>query len=183
VARAARAELAQAKGGHQDATPFARALLLERVAWASAKANDRRSCELALSAVDEEFSRGPRDSDPDWLYWLNQQEVEVMAGRCYTELREPSRAAALLTSAIGDYDQSLIRENALYLSWLAEDYAQLEDVDQAADLGTRVAELASRTNSARATDRLEHIADLLAPYRESAAAQQFFEAYSSVGAV
>jgi hypothetical protein len=169
------------QGGQRDATPYARALLLERVAWASAKANDRQSCERALSAVDEEFSRGTRDSDPDWLYWLNQQEVEVMAGRCYTELRKPSRAASLLTTAIGGYDQSLIRENALYMSWLAEDYAQLEDIDQAADLGTRVAELASRTSSARTRERLNHIAELLSPYRESAAAQEFFEAYSSVG--
>jgi hypothetical protein len=115
------------------------------------------------------------------LYWLNREEVEVMAGRCYTELHDPSKAATLLTSAIGSYDQALIRENALYLSWLADDYVQLDDIDQAANLGTQVAELASRTNSARTTDRLEHVASLLVPYQASAPVREFFEAYSSVG--
>lgn len=171
------------QGGRQDATPVGLALLLERVAWASAKANDLHSCERALGEVDEAFSAGPRDNDPDWLYWLNREEVGVMAGRCYTELHKPGRAADLLTSAIGNYDQALIRENALYLSWLAEDYVQLDDIDQAASLGTRVAELASRTNSARATDRLKHIADLLHPYQASAPVREFFEAYSSSGDV
>lgn len=75
----------------------------------------------------------------------------------------------------------LIRENALYLSWLADDFVQLDDIDQAASLGTRLAELASRTNSARATDRLEHVARLLVPYQSSAPVREFFEAYSSVG--
>jgi hypothetical protein len=169
------------QGGQHGATPIARALLLERVAWASAKANDIHGCERALGAVDEAFTAGPRDNDPDWLYWLNREEVEVMSGRCYTELRKPGQAVNLLTAAIGNYDQALIRENALYLSWLAEDYVQLNDIDQAASLGTRVAELASRTDSARAAERLKHVAGLLVPYQVSPPVREFFEAYSSVG--
>jgi hypothetical protein len=72
--------------------------------------------------VEESFSSGTRDDDPDWIYWLNREEVDVMAGRCYTELHQPARAEALLRNALGQYDQALVRENALYLSWLAEDY-------------------------------------------------------------
>jgi tetratricopeptide (TPR) repeat protein len=168
------------QGGKRNATPLARALLLERVAWASAKVNDTHSCERALGEVDKAFSEGPRDNDPDWLYWLNREEVEVMAGRCYTELHKPDRAVTMLTSAIGNYDQALIRENALYLSWLAEDYVQLGDIDQAASLGKRVAELAGHTKSARATDRLRHVSSLLVPYQASPTVREFFESYSSV---
>lgn len=92
------------QGGQRDATPVTRALLLERVAWASAKSGDLRSCERALGSVDENFSSGPRDNYPDWVYWLNREEIDVMAGRCYTELRKPAKAEPLLRNAIEQYN-------------------------------------------------------------------------------
>jgi hypothetical protein len=167
------------QGGHREATPVTRALLLERVAWACARSGDLRSCERALGSVEENFSSGPRDNDPDWVYWLNREEVDVMAGRCYTELRQPAKAEILLRNALGRYDQALIRENALYLSWLAEDYVQLGDIDQAADIATSMAALTSHTNSARTDNRLRHVAKQLAPYRNASAAREFFDAYES----
>lgn len=167
------------QGGKHNATPITRALLLERVAWASAKTNDSRACEQTLGEVEESYSSGPRDNDPDWVYWLSQEEIDVMAGRCFTELRKPDQGVTLLTNAIGSYNQALIRENALYLSWLAEDFIQLNDVDQAADLGIHIAQLASRTNSARAKGRLQHVAGLLTPHQASTPVKEFFDAYSS----
>jgi hypothetical protein len=68
------------KGAEYDATPVTRALLLERVAWSAAKAGDLRDCERALGLVEECFSAGARDDDPDWVYWLNREEIDVMAG-------------------------------------------------------------------------------------------------------
>jgi tetratricopeptide (TPR) repeat protein len=168
------------RGGERNATPITRTLLLERVAWASAKTGDLRSCERALGEVEDIFSAGPRDNDPDWVYWMNREEVDVMAGRCYTELGKPGKAVALLTDAIGNYDQTLIRENALYLSWLAEDFVQLHDLDQASDLGIHMAQLVSRTKSARAKNRLDHVAALLTPNQASAPVKEFLDAYSSV---
>ena len=54
----------------------------------------------ALGMIEESFAAGANDNDPDWVYWLNREEIDVMAGRCYTELRNPGRAVSLLTSAI-----------------------------------------------------------------------------------
>lgn len=168
------------QGGQRDATPVTRALLLERVAWASARSGDLRSCEHALGSVEESFSSGPRDNDPDWVYWLNREEVDVMAGRCYTELGKPAKAEPLLRNAIGQYNQALVRENALYLSWLAEDYVQLGDIDQAANLAMRIAALAEHTDSTRADTRLRHVAKRLSPYRSTPAVADFFDAYASL---
>jgi hypothetical protein len=165
------------QGAQHDASPIARALLLERVAWASAKSGDLRACERTLGPVEDALSEGPRDNDPDWLYWLNREEIDVMAGRCYTELGKPGRAEHLLREAIGRYDQTLIRENLLYLSWLAEDYVQLGEVEHAADMATRIAILAGRTNSARADTRLRFLAGRLEPYRSSAIVADFFDAH------
>jgi hypothetical protein len=60
--------------------------------------------------VEESFSAGPRDNHPDWVYWLNREEIDVMAGRCYTELHQPTKAETLLRNALGRYDQALVRE-------------------------------------------------------------------------
>ena len=166
-------------GAWHDATPIARALFLERVAWAAAKSDDLGACERALGQVEDAFLSGTRDDDPDWVYWLNHEEIDVMAGRCYTELRQPSKAENLLTGAIARYDQTLIRENSLYLSWLAEDYVQLGDVDQAAEIASRMAALAARTNSARTDTRLRYIASQLAPYKDTASVADFFDAYET----
>jgi hypothetical protein len=90
-----------------------------------------------------------------------------MAGRCYTELGRPAQAEQFLTAAIGRYDQTLIRENSLYLSWLAEDYVQLGEVEHAADMATRMAILT----------RLRFLAGRLEPYRANGRVADFFDAY------
>jgi tetratricopeptide (TPR) repeat protein len=167
------------QGGRHDATPVTRALLLERVAWAAARSGDLRDCERTLGMVEESYSAGPSDNDPDWVYWLNREEIDIMAGRCYTELGNPRRAESLLTSAIARYDQALVRENSLYLSWLAEDYAQLGEIEHAAGIATQMAALAAGTNSARTDTRLRYIASQLGPYRGTASVAEFFDAYQS----
>jgi len=167
------------QGGEREATPITQALLLERVAWATARSGDLRACERTLGLVEDCFSKGSADSDPDWVYWLNREEIDVMAGRCYTELRRADRAETLLANAIARYNQALIRENSLYLSWLAEDYVQLGEIDHAADIATRIAALAVRTNSARTDNRLRYIAKLLGPYRGTASVADFYNFYQA----
>lgn len=63
--------------------------------------------------------------------------------------------------------------------WLAEDYVQLGDVDQAAEIASRMAALAARTNSARTDTRLRHIASQLAPYKDTASVADLFDAYET----
>jgi hypothetical protein len=168
------------QGGRSDASPLARALLLERVAWSAAKSGDSRECERALGMVEDSFSAGRRDDDPDWLYWLNREEIDVMAGRCYTELRKPGRAESLLTGAMARYDPALVRENSLYLSWLAEAYIQLGEIEHAAGIALQMAALAARTSSARTDTRLRHLAKQFAPYRGTASVAEFFDEYQSI---
>jgi hypothetical protein len=171
------------QGARHDATPVTRALLLERVAWAAARSGDLRDCEQTLGMVEERFSAGPNDQDPDWLYWLNREEVDVMAGRCYTELKQPARAEALLTGAMARYGPEFVRENSLYLSWLAEDYVQLGEIEHAAGIATQIAALAAHTKSARIDARLRYLAGQLAPYRGTASVADFFDAYQSAAAL
>ena len=86
-------------GARHSATATTKALLLERVAWADAKSGDLVSCERALGQVEENFDHAKPEDDPDWVYWLNREEIDVMAGRCFTELKQPARAEPLLRTA------------------------------------------------------------------------------------
>lgn len=164
-------------GARHSATATTKALLLERVAWADAKSGDLVSCERALGQVEDNFSHAKPEDDPDWVYWLNREEIDVMAGRCFTELKQPARAEPLLRIATSGYDNTLVRENSLYLSWLAEVYILLTEIDLAADTATRVLELGSRANSARTDERLRHLATLLRRYKDVQAVAGFIDQY------
>lgn len=95
-------------GARHSATGTTRALLLERIAWADAKSGDLVSCERALGQVDDNFDHAKPEDDPDWVYWLSREEIDVMAGRCYTELKQPGRAEALLRNATSSYNNALV---------------------------------------------------------------------------
>jgi transcriptional regulator with XRE-family HTH domain len=164
-------------GGRHDATATTRALLLERVAWADAKSGDLANCERMLGLVEENFSHTNPENDPDWVYWLNREEIDVMAGRCYTELKKPAKAEPLLRDAISGYDDTHIRENALYLSWLAEDHILLGDIDAAVGISTQVLDLRSRADSVRTDERLRHLVKLLRRYKDVQGVAEFIDRY------
>jgi hypothetical protein len=166
-------------GARHSATATTKALLLERVAWGDAKSGDLANCQRSLGLVEEHFSHAQPENDPDWVYWLNKQEIDVMAGRCYTELKQPKLAEPLLKQATTHYDHSLIREDSLYLSWLAEDYILLNEIEQASEIATQVLDLAARANSARTDERLRHLARQLKRYRDVPAASRFLEQYKN----
>jgi transcriptional regulator with XRE-family HTH domain len=168
-------------GGRRDATATTKALLLERVAWADARSGDLANCERTLSQVDENFSHAKPEDDPDWVYWLNSTEIDVMAGRCYTELKLAAKAEPLLRDAVSGYDDTHIRENALYLSWLAEDYILLNEIDAGSEIATQVLELKSLANSVRKDERLRHLAKLLRRYRDVQGAADFLDRYKESG--
>lgn len=148
--------------GTRNATPTVQALLLERVAWASARARDREGSRRALDAVDDSYEqRAAGIGEPEWVYWLDRKEINVMAGRCLIELGDPVQAEPLLSAAIAAYTLDHTREIALYQTWLAESYAR----SGVADAGWATIELARKSargvNSARLNRRIAEVERLL----------------------
>jgi len=160
-------------GAQQQATPTTRALLKERVAWANARAGDRRQAERALAAVEAHYEHRDPADDPEWVYWLNEAEISVMAGRCYVELGAPGRAVPLLSGALAHYDERMTRERALYTSWLAEAQIMLGNVDEAVGTATTALELTAQITSARADARLRLLRHRLKPYHTVPAVADF----------
>ncbi|MFF0488915.1 helix-turn-helix domain-containing protein [Nocardia sp. NPDC004068] len=148
-----------AVAGARDATPVTRALLWERVAWASARARDTDSARRALDTVDDAYDdRKAEVPEPDWVYWLNRDEIDIMAARCFVELGDGSTAQPLLTRAIDAYPAEHQREVALYRTWLAEAFAKSGQFDAAADT---LALIAGDIGSDRVERRLQDVRQLL----------------------
>jgi len=164
-------------GAPRSAPAITRTLLAERVAWAHARAGERRKAERALSDADRTFDIYRPEDAPSWVYWLDRDEVDVMAGRCYTELGQPHRAEPLLRQALGRYDQRRAREVTLYVSWLAQGYVQTGELDEAAGQASRALLVAAGVNSARGDERVRFLRYLLHPHQDVQAIREFEELY------
>jgi hypothetical protein len=137
-------------------------LLLERVAWASARARDRETARRALDAVDDSYeNRSAGIEEPEWVYWLDRREIDVMAGRCMIELGDPVAAEPLLSDAIDAYTPDHAREVALYRTWLAESYARAGVFDAARSVLRKAQKAADQLTSSRLDRRVEEVARLL----------------------
>ncbi len=165
------------RGAEGQATPLARALLWDRAAWAYARSGDLRACERALGAADEAFEQRGDNEEPAWVYWLDRSELDIMAGRCFTELGQPSRAEPLLAAAIASYDQTRAREVALYRSWLAESYMKAREIEQACAEAGHALSLVDGVNSARAKERMAVIRRSLRPFTDVPAVRDLEERY------
>jgi transcriptional regulator with XRE-family HTH domain len=69
------------RGAKRGASATTLALLAERVAWAHARTGESSGAERALALVETEYDRRRPGDDPTWVYWLDEQEIEIMAGR------------------------------------------------------------------------------------------------------
>jgi tetratricopeptide (TPR) repeat protein len=149
------------------ATSKVNALLLERKAWAHAMAREPQEADRALNLAREALQVRDDRPDPDWAFWVNEAEIDIMAGRCWTELRRPLRAVPVLEQVLSDFDDTHARDKALYLTWLATSYLHAHEVEQAAATLTRAADLAAGVSSVRPTVRIQAVARLLTRYRST----------------
>ncbi|PSM43743.1 transcriptional regulator [Streptomyces dioscori] len=151
-----------------EAPPKARALYLDRVAWAYTKAGGATGGQQAMRALGEAGQALSEDSEgiesPAYLYWVDAGELKVMESRVYTELHRPLRAVPLLREVLGGYDATHAREMALYLSWLVVALADANEPEEAAAVAERVISLGSETSSERVAERMRVIFDRLQDY-------------------
>nr|WP_183218307.1 helix-turn-helix transcriptional regulator [Actinoplanes campanulatus] len=149
--------------GAADATPVARALLLERLAWAAARCHDPDTCRRTLDAVDDAYDqRSPGISEPEWVYWLNRAEIDVMAARCRIQLGQPTHAEPLLIHALAGYNPDHVREVGLYQTWLAEGYARTGNHDAARHILDHIDTSAVDAGSIRLQRRIDAVTRLTA---------------------
>ncbi|KDN23903.1 hypothetical protein DV20_02250 [Amycolatopsis rifamycinica] len=145
----------------RSAQPAVKSLLYQRGAWTYAVAGNAERTAFALGQAEEALGNNHVPAEaPDWASWAHSQtELEIIAGRCWTELRRPLRAVPALEAAMAKYDDSHARDKSLYLSWLADAYLDAGEVEHAATSLGRAFDLSSNVASARPQQRLGAVLD------------------------
>lgn len=152
----------------QEATPKVRTLLLERMAWTHAVAGQAKETEAALEAASESLDTSVDDAEPDWVFWVDHDEFEIMAGRCWTALRRPRRAVPTLESVLERYDDTHARDKSMYLTWLAHAYLDAGEIEQSAEVTTRALQLGTGVASVRPLQHIDTVLQRLEPHRNVA---------------
>lgn len=162
--------VALARAAHQEAGPevhpAARALSLDRVAWAHAQAGEAQPALRALGEAHEALAVDGSEEAPGWAYWVSDEELKVMDARVYTELRRPLRAVPVLTEVLSRYTATHTRELALYLSWLAVALADANEPEEAAATASRVLDLSAEVASERTAERSRTVLARLERFRD-----------------
>lgn len=140
-------------------SPLAAALLHERLGYASARTGAAEGTARALGPVSGLIEAGAaaREEEPEWTYWLDHDEADVLAARCATRLGQAATAVPLIRAALSRYSTEHVREQALYWSFLAEAHLRAGQRAEAADALSTAVSYAKRTSSARVDRR---VADL-----------------------
>lgn len=148
-----------------DAPPEVRALFWDRVAWAQARRGPAADPQAALRALGEASDAYARKGPPapQWAYWVDFGELEIMEARVFTELSRPLRAVPLLRRVLGAYDASHARELALYRSWLAVALLDGREPEEAAAVAEHV--LSADVASDRTARRARFLLERLRPFR------------------
>lgn len=149
-----------------DAPATVRALLFERRAWAHAKAGQAKETEQALGQAEEALTGSGSDRPgPDWSSWVDTRELQIMKGRCWTELHRPLRAVPALEAALADFADAHARDKSLYLTWLAHAYLDAGETEQSATVITEAMDLSAGIGSVRPQQRANEFLLRLQPHR------------------
>ncbi|GAB2701601.1 hypothetical protein GCM10010442_19540 [Kitasatospora kifunensis] len=150
----------------RDASPAVRALLWDRLAWQHATSGNANAADRALAAAEEAIRQESDRPEPDWVYWVDLDEISIMTGRCWAELHRPLRAIPALESALSRYDDTRARDKALYLSWLASAYLDAGEVEHSAVITGRILDLSQGLASTRPAGRSRILLHRLQPHRQ-----------------
>ncbi|MER6248160.1 tetratricopeptide repeat protein [Streptomyces griseorubiginosus] len=151
--------------------------LREAGGWAGLA--DRTGCEQALARAQAYFERGVGDSDPEWMSFYGEAELEGLEAQCWSTLGDWRRAARHARRAADLQDPHFTRNIALYTAELADDLARGGRPDEGAAAGLRVLELLGEVQSSRIQTMLAGTARVLLPHRRAAGVSAFLERHAS----
>lgn len=148
-------------GARGRCTPRVQAMLAAYEARAHAAAGETAACARALARADSYLGAGPSDTDPPWVYWVDEAVLATGAGQCFAQLGQFDQAERHLDRGVSLYGRTCPRDRAVYLPSLAEVYRRQRNLDAACSAGRDALHLAVEVNTARAHDALRALRDRL----------------------
>jgi hypothetical protein len=165
----------------KDALPAVRVVLADRMAWAYARTGNAAEVDraLGLSADAHDQRDQSRDEEPDTVYWINRDESEIMAGRCWAELRNPKKAVPILTGLTTPYDDSQARELGMHAAWLADSQLDAGSIEEAAATAKKAVTLSFHTASPRLNNLVDATVARFTPHRKNPGARDLLNLYAA----
>lgn len=158
-------------------------LLSLREAGAWAGLGDRAGCERALGRAHTLFGRGPSDTDPEWMSFFGEPELQALEAQCWSALGDWARAARHAQRAAALQDPHFARNLALYRAQLAADLARADAPAEAAAIGEQVLDaLEDDVESTRIRAMLAETARLLGPRRSTPGVAAFLDRHTATAA-
>ncbi|MFJ4831563.1 hypothetical protein ACIP79_16825 [Streptomyces sp. NPDC088747] len=177
---AVRAAQAAQRAARHLGSPRLLSLLALREAGGWAGLADRAGCEQALARAQALFERGPSDSDPEWMSFYGEAELEGLEAQCWSTLGDWHRAARHARRAAALQDPHFTRNLALYTAELADDLARGGHPDEAAVAGMRVLDLLNEVQSSRIQTMLAGTARVLLPHRRASGVSAFLDRHAAL---
>ncbi|WP_316739938.1 hypothetical protein, partial [Streptomyces sp. MK7] len=154
-------------------------LLALREAGGWAGLADRTGCAQALTRAQALYDRGTSDTDPEWMSFYGEAELQGLEAQCWSTLGDWERAARHARQAARLQDPHFTRNIALYTAELADDLARGGRPDEAAAAGIRVLDLLDQVQSSRIQTMLAGTARVLLPHRRASGVSEFLERHAS----
>ncbi|WP_320774039.1 hypothetical protein [Streptomyces sp. CRN 30] len=173
-----------AQAAQRAARPLGSARLMSLLAlreaggWAGLA--DRTGCEQALARAQALYERGPTESDPEWMSFYGEAELEGLEAQCWSMLGDWPRAARHARHAARLQEPHFTRNIALYKAELADDLARGGRPDEAAAVGMEVLDLLGEVQSSRIQTMLAGTARVLLPHRRASGVSSFLERHASL---
>lgn len=145
--------------------PGVRALLYSHAAWTFALDGDADATAAYLGRAEDALSFATADT-PDYAAWIDENELAIMTGRCWSELHRPLRAVPVLQNALSRYSDAHARDKALYSSWFADSYIDAGELEQAVGVVRSSLAVMGDVASVRPRQRLTAVARRLAAHRD-----------------
>ncbi|WP_405925374.1 hypothetical protein [Streptomyces sp. NBC_00035] len=177
---AVRAAQAAQRAARPLGSPRLLSLLALREAGGWAGLADRAGCEQALARAQALYERGPSETDPEWMTFYGEAELEGLEAQCWSTLGDWPRAARHARRAAALQDPHFTRNLALYTAELADDLARGGRPDEAALAGLQVLDLLNEVQSSRIQTMLAGTARVLLPHRRASGVSAFLDRHASL---
>lgn len=176
---AVRAAQAAQRVAERLASPRLLSLLALREAGGLAWLPDRGGCERALLRARTQFGRGPRDTDPEWMSFFGEAELEGLEAQCWSALGDWKRAVEHARRAVALQNPHFTRNIALFTTELASDLVAGGAPDAAAAAAGRALGLLDQVKSSRIRRMLDDTARILRPYGRDEAVADFLDRHDT----
>jgi hypothetical protein len=163
------------KGLPPVVTPGLHAALWAVVARSYARLGDESSCTTALLAAETHLAHRDPVTEPDWITYLTPAYLADEVAHCMFDLAHYDTARAQVQQAVEGVGAGRLRRLAIDTALLASSLAAEGDVDEACSRGRDAVDLAARTGSGRAVQRVAQVRADLIPYEDTVAVREFVE--------